>query len=94
MAYASKYYDPAKAHEYYLKHRKLKGQNERTSTKGLNEEGKNAAKYVKEQIMAEKKEFNKRLSEQLKEKIGQLKESLKGASKEERAEAALSIRIR
>ena len=55
MAYASKYYDPAKAHEYYLKHRKLKGQNERTSTKGLNEEGKNAAKYVKEQIMAVKK---------------------------------------
>ena len=25
MAYKSKYYDPVKAHEYYMKHRKLKG---------------------------------------------------------------------
>ena len=27
MHYASKYYDPVKAHEYYMKHRKLKGGN-------------------------------------------------------------------
>lgn len=92
MAYASKYYDPVKAHEYYLKHRKLKGQSERISTKGLNDEGKNAAKYVKEQIQAEKKEYNKQLSEQLKQKIAELKESLKGASKEERAEAVAQLR--
>lgn len=57
MAYASKYYDPAKAHEYYEKHKQLKG---RTSTKGLNESGRNAAKMVRESIMAEKKEYNKR----------------------------------
>ena len=29
MAYASKYYDPVKAHEYYMKHRVLKGYEDR-----------------------------------------------------------------
>lgn len=50
--YASPYYDPEKAHEYYEKHKQLKG---RTSTAGLNEKGREAAKYVKEQINNEKK---------------------------------------
>lgn len=45
--YASKYYDPVKAHEYYEQHKHLKG---RTSTSGLNDEGKSFAKMVKEQI--------------------------------------------
>ena len=30
--YASKYYDPAKAHEYYMKHRKLKGRKKKNSS--------------------------------------------------------------
>lgn len=51
--YASPYYDPVKAHEYYERTKKLKG---RKSTAGLNDEGKAAAKYVKEQIDAEKKQ--------------------------------------
>ena len=51
--YASPYYDPVKAHEYYLKNRELKG---RKSTSGLNEEGKNAARYVKEQLTNERKQ--------------------------------------
>lgn len=46
-AYASPYYDPVKAHEYYEEHKKLKG---RTSTSGLNEKGREAASYVKKQI--------------------------------------------
>lgn len=49
--YASPYYDPVKAHEYYMRTRELKG---RKSTKGLNDEGKNAAKYIKEQLNAER----------------------------------------
>lgn len=53
MAYASQYYDPVKAHEYYMKHRKLKG---RKSTSGLNDTGKEAAKYVKEKLTNEKKQ--------------------------------------
>ena len=49
--YASPYYDPQKAHEYYMDHRKLKG---RRSTSGLNDEGKQVAEYVKTQIDAER----------------------------------------
>lgn len=97
MAYASKYYDPAKAHEYYEKHKKLKG---RTSTAGLNDSGRNAAKMVREALMAEKKEYNQKVNEalkakveeikkELKEKIAnmreELKNKLKGLSKEEKA---------
>lgn len=50
--YASPYYDPAKAHEYYEEHKKLKGR--RTSTAGLNEEGRKAAAYVKKQLYDER----------------------------------------
>lgn len=49
--YASKYYDPEKAHEYYMKNRELK---ERKSTKTLNEKGMEVADYVKSKIDEEK----------------------------------------
>ena len=49
--YASPYYDPVYAHEYYMKHRKLKGR----STSGLNDEGKAAAYQVKTALQEEKK---------------------------------------
>lgn len=49
--YASKYYDPVKAHEYYMRTRELKG---RRSTSGLNEEGRSAAEYIKNQVYAER----------------------------------------
>lgn len=45
MAYASKYYAPVKAHNYYMEHRKLKG---RRGT--LNDTGKEALSYVKQQL--------------------------------------------
>lgn len=45
--YASKYYDPEKAHEYYEKTKKLTG---RRSNKGLNEEGIEAAEYMRKQV--------------------------------------------
>ena len=51
--YASQYYDPQKAHEYYMKNRELK---RRKSTARLNEKGKNAAAYVKEQLDTEHKQ--------------------------------------
>lgn len=50
--YASPYYDPVKAHEYYMKHRQLKG---RTSTSDLNDTGKEAAALVKQRLLEEKK---------------------------------------
>jgi hypothetical protein len=45
--YASKYYDPDKAHEYYEKTKKLKG---RRSNSGLNEAGIEAAEYMRKQV--------------------------------------------
>ena len=50
--YASPYYDPVKAHEYYEKHKHLKG---RTSTSGLNEEGRAVAAHIKQNLDSEKK---------------------------------------
>lgn len=52
LHYASPYYDPQKAHDYYMRTRELKG---RKSTSGLNDKGKETAKYVREQLAAEKK---------------------------------------
>lgn len=49
--YASPYYDPVKAHEYYMKNRELKGPR-RTGT--LNEEGQKAKDYVRKQINDER----------------------------------------
>lgn len=49
--YASPYYDPVKAHEYYEQHKKLTG---RRSTAGLNDAGKEAARYVRDQLKSER----------------------------------------
>ena len=51
MHYASPYYDPIKAHEYYMRTRQLKG---RTSTAGLNDSGKEAASYIKKKLNDER----------------------------------------
>lgn len=50
--YASPYYDPVKAHEYYEQHKKLKG---RTSGRTLTDTGKEAKLYVSDQIKTAKK---------------------------------------
>lgn len=55
--YASPYYDPVKAHEYYMAHRVLKG---KTSTSGLNDKGKEAASYVKNRLSEERKAVQER----------------------------------
>lgn len=69
--YASPYYDPVKAHEYYLKTRELKG---RRSTAKLNEEGKIAARYVREQLSNERKQKVESHREQTMSKIDSLRE--------------------
>lgn len=53
--YASKYYDPQKAREYYLRTRKLKG---RRSTKGWNEGQRQSWSMAKDQIGAQRKQDN------------------------------------
>lgn len=47
--YASQYYDPAKAHEYYLKTRQLKGR----TTSGMSDAQKEAWGYTKDTITKE-----------------------------------------
>lgn len=69
--YASPYYDSVKAHEYYLKTRELKG---RRSTAKLNEEGKIAARYVREQLSNERKQKVESHREQTMSKIDSLRE--------------------
>lgn len=91
--YASPYYDPQKAHEYYEAHKQLKG---RTSTAGLNEKGREAAKYVKESLTTERKgkveslrSENKMTVEshknQMQGKIDTLRSRLKSMSKADKA---------
>jgi len=90
--YASPYYDPEKAHEYYMRTRELKG---RKSTAGLNDEGKAAAKYVKEQLTSERKKvisdkkdehtnINESYKNQMQSKIDSLRDKLKRMSKFEK----------
>lgn len=55
--YASPYYDPVKAHQYYEEHKKLKGRT--SSTAGLNEKGKEAAQYIKKSLDEERKNATK-----------------------------------
>ena len=50
--YASKYYDPVKAHEYYMRTRQLKGRN--TQGKTLNDKGKQAKAYITKQVKEER----------------------------------------
>lgn len=73
MAYASKYYDPVKAHEYYMKHRELKG---RKSTTGLNATGKEAAKYVKDKLQEERNAKVESLKSQVTAQVDDLKSAI------------------
>ena len=73
MHYASKYYDPVKAHEYYEEHKELKGRNKVT----LDDEGRAIAKSVKENLNKEKKSVIERSNAQTKQKIDSNASSLK-----------------
>ena len=81
--YASPYYDPVKAHEYYMRNRELK---ERKSTAKLNDEGKNAAKYVKEQLTNERKSKVESNKEVMQNKIDLMREQLKNMTKEQKSQ--------
>jgi hypothetical protein len=72
--YASKYYDPEKAHEYYEKTKKLKG---RRSNKGLNEEGAAAAEYMRKQVDDQHAAELSRYTDEANRKIEQVDTDLK-----------------
>ena len=72
--YASPYYDPVKAHEYYMRTRELKG---RRSTTKLNDEGKKVWAYTKNEISGKKKEKVKEEQKKRKQKIAELRAKAK-----------------
>lgn len=82
--YASQYYDPVKAHEYYMRTRQLKGR----TTKGMTKEQKEKWKYVKSQITSEKKTKVTALSEQKKRQIAE--QQAKAKQTRERISARLA----
>lgn len=67
--YASPYYDPEKAHEYYMRTRELKGR----STTTLNDDGKKIWSYTKNTIKTEKKAKVKEEQEKRDQKIKELR---------------------
>lgn len=69
--YASQYYDPAKAHEYYMKNRKLKG---RTTT-GLTDEGKDIWTDTKANITETKNKEIHLYNEVKEQKITELRDT-------------------
>lgn len=87
--YASPYYDPVKAHEYYEEHKKLKGRTASTST--LNETGKKAAAYVKNQINEEHKTASEKLKNETKAKYESAQNATKDTIKANTAKLKSSI---
>ena len=90
MAYANPDYDPVKAHEYYEKHKKLKGR--KRSTKGFSQTQKEQWAYAQDQLKEQKKgkdsdiaaqrkaqlsEASSRISQQKKEMTKQAQEKIK-----------------
>jgi hypothetical protein len=76
--YASPYYDPQKAHEYYMRTRELKGR----STTSLNDDGKKIWSYTKNNIKSEKAAKVKEEQEKRDQKITELREKAE-ATKEQ-----------
>lgn len=72
--YASPYYDPQKAHEYYMRTRELKG---RRSASKLNDDGKEIWNYTKDSIKNEKSSVTKNNQEEYKRNITQIRAKAK-----------------
>lgn len=77
--YASKYYDPVKAHEYYEQHKHLVG---RHSTKGMTKEQKEAWKITKANIHAEKKGEKKATTDSQAKELQSMRDSCNKAKEE------------
>lgn len=84
--YASPYYDPVKAHEYYMKNRELK---ERRSVRKLSDEGKKVWSYTKNEIKNEKKtkveaeqEIKKQRTEEFRSNAKAMRERISSRLKE------------
>lgn len=77
--YASQFYDPVKAHEYYLKTRELSG---RQSTKGLSDKQKEAWSYAKTKIKEAKTNETEKASEDRKVFVEKARDKAQAARKD------------
>lgn len=101
----AKKYDPVKAHEYYMKHRKLKGRKKKKKKakkvtyasmvknleKSLNAEGQRQAEIEKQKLENEKQDLNKALSKKWNDQIKDLKKKLETATEEEKDQIKTQI---
>ena len=67
MAYKDPNYDPVKAHEYYEKHKKLKGRKKKStvSTKGWSQTQQEQLAYVQKQLQKQYKKNNEKSKDQV-----------------------------
>lgn len=75
--YASEYYDPQKAHEYYMEHRVLKGRKKATTTVDLNRQGKLASEVIKKNVSDEKKMVVDAYTAEINSQISALQDQIK-----------------
>ena len=91
MAYANKYYDPQKAHEYYEKNKKLKGR--RRSTKGFSQSQREMYSYVKDDLKKRERaertaasERSRKAKASITERSKSKREAISEAAKRKKAE--------
>ena len=67
MAYKDPNYDPVKAHEYYEKHKKLKGRKKKStvSTKGWSQTQQEQLAYVQKQLQKQYKKNNEKSKDRI-----------------------------
>lgn len=82
-SYSSKYYDPQKAHDYYLANRELKGY----STRDMSDDQKAAWGYTKNQIQTEKKQKQQEIDASYQQQAARYRQ----IAQERRAQLAESI---
>lgn len=85
--YASEYYDPVKAHEYYLRNRELKG---RQTTTGMTEKQREGWGYAKAQVSERQKADIQNAAASRQALLEQLRETTK-AKREEIGESLRSL---
>lgn len=72
MAYKDPNYDPVKAHEYYEKHKKLKGRRKKStvSTKGWNQTQNEQLAYVQKQLQKQYQKNNTKDKDKISDRAG------------------------
>lgn len=85
LHYASPYYDPVKAHEYYMRHRKLKGRRIGAGASSLKEQLNREYQEEAKKLTTKANDDAAESRAEIQRDIATLRSKYKGMSKEERA---------